>query len=457
MDEREEPPEDEPPVRGWVEFEAWRLAGLFIATDWTPQAMESAVREALGPDWRRPWLKPLIADVLKKSPTPYAPSHGTLKQLILDSRAFRGFYPEAKENPAVEAFIEPAPVFAPIATFRDMGLPELAGPADLAHWLNLSPRHLAWFADIEGYRTSAEVESTRHYVNSWVPKRTGPPRLIEAPKQLLKGIQRKILRDILDPIAVHDCAHGFRRGRSCITAAQLHAGEDIVIAMDLKDFFPSVTIRAVHGLFRSLGYPWTVAQQLTGLCATMTPAAFFDGLPPDSRHDRETRRLFLQQHLPQGAPTSPALANLCARRLDCRLDGLARRMGARYTRYGDDLAFSGDGDFAARSGGFLRMVSAISADQGFAVNRPKTRIMRQSNCQRITGLTVNSHINVPRGEYDRLKATLHNCARRGPTSQNRDSHPDFRAHLDGRVTWVETVNPHKGLRLRLLFMRIAWD
>ena len=226
--------------------------------------------------------------------------------------------------------------------------------------------------------------------------------------------------------------------------------------MDLKDFFPSVSIRAVHGLFRILGYPWAVARLLTGLCSTTAPVELFDSLPGDSGHDTETRRLFRQSHLPQGAPTSPALANLCARRLDCRLDGLTRRMDARYTRYGDDLAFSGDRDFAARCGGFLRMASAICEDEGFAVNRRKTRIMRQGDRQRITGLTVNSHINVPRGDYDRLKATLWNCARHGPAGQNREDHPDFRAHLDGRVTWVETVNPPRGLRLRLMFMRIGW-
>ena len=102
------------------------------------------------------------------------------------------------------------------------------------------------------------------------------------------------------------------------------------------------------------------------------------------------------------------------------------------------------------------MASAICADEGFAVNRAKTRIMRQGDRQRVTGLTVNDHINVPRREYDRLKATLHNCARHGPANQNRDNHPDFRAHLDGRITWVENVNPPRGLKLRLLFMAVEW-
>jgi hypothetical protein len=125
--------------------------------------------------------------------------------------------------------------------------------------------------------------------------------------------------------------------------------------------------------------------------------------------------------------------------------------------YGDDLAFSGDQDFAARCRGFLHMASVISEDEGYTVNRAKTRVMRQGDCQRITGLTVNSHINVPRGDFERLKATLWNSVRHGPADQNRENHPDFRAHLDGRVTWVENVNPPRGLRLRLMFMQIGWD
>ncbi|MBE9557977.1 MAG: RNA-directed DNA polymerase [Proteobacteria bacterium] len=435
---------------------AWHLAEILIATDWTPQAMEDAARKALGGNRQRKWLPRLIADIMGSSPTAYAPSPRTVAGLILDSRAFRGLRLNDRERPLFDRYFLPAPIFSPTPAFRDLAVPELANALDSARWLNLSPRHLDWFADIEGYRSSAAAESTRHYVQAWIPKRTGPPRLIEAPKQILKDLQRKILREILDPVAVHDSAHGFRRGRSCITAAQLHAGEDMVITMDLKDFFPSVPIRSVHGIFRSLGYPWAVARLLTGLCSTTAPASLFDNPPGDSGHDEETRRLFHQRHLPQGAPTSPALANLCARRLDGRLNGLAHCMEARYTRYGDDLAFSGDRDFAARSGAFLRMASAICAAEGFAVNHRKTRIMRQGDCQRITGLTVNSHINVPRGAYDRLKAILHNCTRHGPANQNRENHPDFRAHLDGRITWVENVNPPRGLRLRLMFMAVEW-
>ena len=253
---------DDPPVRGWREFAAWRLAGIFIASDWTPQGMAAAVREALGPERPRKWLPLLIAEVIEESPTPYAPSPNDSEATDSGIAVLSPVLSGSKENPALETFHEPMPVFAPIPAFREMGLPQLANSAELAHWLNLSPRYLDWFADVEGYRGAAETESTRHYTYRWVPKRTGPPRLIEAPKQLLKGLQRKILREILDPVAPHDCAHGFRRGRSCLTGGAAPCGRGY---------------RRHHGPegFLSLGRdprrPWPVPQPRLSLGGDETP------------------------------------------------------------------------------------------------------------------------------------------------------------------------------------------
>jgi hypothetical protein len=151
------------------------------------------------------------------------------------------------------------------------------------------------------------------------------------------------------------------------------------------------------------------------------------------------------------------LANLACYRLDGRLAALAKRLEANYSRYGDDLAFSGDRDFADRAPAFIKAVSRIAEESGFALNPRKQRIMRQGSRQQLLGQVVNQHVNVPRESYDRLKAILFNCARFGPASQNRKSLADFRAHLEGRISWVEHCNPHRGLRLRLLFEEIAWD
>jgi len=438
------------------------LAAAFLRGGWATRGMEATALEAMGIEESPQWLLNLIAEILRRIRTPYAPTHEKLTRVILDTMALHALvYGGAEEDeefelPQIEILEIPFPDFSPLPPFRDLAIRKMDTLEDLATWLNLPMPHIEWLADIEGYRASATSESTRHYRQIWKPKRMGPPRLIEAPKQLLKGIQRKILDEILAHVPLHDGAHGFRKGRSCIGAAQLHAGEEMVFTVDLKDFFPGIPARSVHGLFRCLGYPPVVARYLTGLCSTVTPSEVFERLQPGNGYGWAARQPWLQPHLPQGAPTSPALANLCAYRLDCRLEGLARRFGARYTRYGDDLAFSGDVDFAARAGGFLRTVGAICNDCGQPLNHRKTRIMHKGGRQSVTGLTVNSHVNVPRDAYDRLKAILYNCVRHGPAGQNHNNHPDFRAHLDGRVTWVETVNLHRGTRLRALFERIEW-
>ena len=141
-------------------------------------------------------------------------------------------------------------------------------------------------------------------------------------------------------------------------------------------------------------------------------------------------------------------------RLDVRLAALATSVGATYSRYADDLAFSGDlGRIAPR---LLGLIAVIVRDEGFTLNQRKTRVMHASGRQELTGLGVNAHPNLRRAEVDRLKAILHACATHGPEGQDRDGHPDFRAHLAGRVAWVRHVNPARGARFQALFDAIRW-
>jgi RNA-directed DNA polymerase len=199
-----------------------------------------------------------------------------------------------------------------------------------------------------------------------------------------------------------------------------------------------------------------VSRLLAGLCTTQTPAGVLARLPSGRRPDSREQALYRTPHLPQGAPTSPALANLLTWRIDSRLHGLARAAGANYTRYADDLAFSGGDDFAGGLHRFGKAVETILQEEGFRLNAAKTRIMRRGERQRVTGIVVNEHCNVGRAEFDTLKATLFNCARTGPAAENRAGVPDYRSHLDGRVSWVEQINPPRGAKLRRLFERIDW-
>jgi RNA-directed DNA polymerase len=231
------------------------------------------------------------------------------------------------------------------------------------------------------------------------------------------------------------------------------------VRLDLEDFFRSVPAARVFGVFRTAGYPEAVAHALTALCVTVVPVKEWARIPRPSdprqvhRHARLGRRL-ATPHLPQGAPTSPALASLAAHGLDRRLAALAPTLCAGYSRYADDLIFSGDAGLPA--GTLARVVAEIARDEGFRVAPGKTGVRRANERQLVCGVVVNQRLNVPRAEYDRLKAILHDAARHGPAAANRDDVADFRAHLLGRIAWVGQLHPARGQRLRARFDAIAW-
>jgi hypothetical protein len=351
----------------------------------------------------------------------------------------------------------------PVPAAAGWGIPAIVTEGALAAWLGLSPSELEWFADLKHLCTRSRVEKLHHYNYRLLAKPGGSVRLIEAPKQRLKQMQRAILTGILERIPVHDAAHGFVKGRSIKTFAAPHTRKQVVLRMDLRDFFPSIRSARVQALFRTAGYPECVADLLGGLCTTATPRNVFSAKRvsnPEFKVDPlalfHAWQLYSYPHLPQGAPTSPALANLCAYRADCRLSGLARAAGTTYTRYADDLAFSGGEDFDRCVGRFAIHAAAILLEEGFEVNHRKTRVMRCGVRQHLAGVVANDHVNVVRADFDRLKATLTNCVRLGHASQNREAHANFRAHLAGRISFVEMLNPQKGAKLKKIFEQIEW-
>jgi RNA-directed DNA polymerase len=316
---------------------------------------------------------------------------------------------------------------------------------------------LEWFSDP---RCIAEEANFRlgHYHYQATLKRSGAIRLIEAPTARIKTLQRKILNSILDRIPAYPAVHGFVRGRSIQTFVLPHVGRPVVLRMDVRDFFPSFTVARARAFFRTAGYGESVAHSLGGLCTHSVPRALWNHLPLDVApvQLRENAGMYEIRHLPQGAPTSPALANICSYRLDCRLTGLAKSAGAGYTRSADDLAFSGDEPFERGVERFSPHVAAILIEEGFHAHHHKTRVMRQGTRQYLAGLVANSRVNIVRADFDRLKAILHNCVRNGPAGQNRDGHSDLHAPLRGRIAFVESVHPEKGERLRRQFDRIPW-
>lgn len=326
------------------------------------------------------------------------------------------------------------------ARLERFGLPSFRDERELATWLGIPLSRLRW------YTHDRPADTTWHYVRYVVPKRGGGQRVILAPKRELKALQRKVLEGVIARVPVAATTHGFVPGRSILTNARAHAGRAVVLKLDLKDFFPSVTFPRVRGLLIALGYSFSVASTLALLCTEYDREAY----------DRDGTRYYVStgpRYLVQGAPTSPALANLVAWRLDRRLGGLAGKRGFTYTRYADDLTFSGEDAEEAKR---LRLLAGrIVADERFTVNTVKTRLARRAARQIVTGLVVNDAIATPRPLRRRLRAILHNAEKQGLAAQNRDDRSDFPAYLQGLLAYVHSANPHHAERLRAQLQRLT--
>jgi retron-type reverse transcriptase len=327
--------------------------------------------------------------------------------------------------------------------------------------LELSAGQLEWLADVRGLERTVADERLRNYRYAIARRRSGVARVIEAPKLRLKEVQRWVLREILDRVPVHEACHGFTAGRSVLTNAERHVGQPAVLRLDLKDFFASVAARRVFGLFQLAGYRRSVAHVLTGLCTNVVPLMVWERVPLVGEPGVVQPRFWLGRqlatpHLPQGAPTSPALANLLAFRLDRRLTGLADVFGLRYSRYADDLTFSGSLPLRAGRNRLEELVAEIAREEAFRLNLRKSRLHTAASRQSVCGVVVNVRPNLARTEYEQLKAILHNARKYGPASQNRTGADDFRAHLRGRIAWLSSLNPQRADKLLHCFGEVDW-
>ncbi len=314
------------------------------------------------------------------------------------------------------------------------GLPKLETVDALATAMGLTVADLRWFT----YQRRADTGT--HYRRWQIPKRDGGQRTITSPKQKLMAAQHWALRNVFEKLPVHGAAHGFLPARSVATNALAHAGADVILKVDIKDFFPTVTWRRVKGLLRKAGATEQVATILA-LLVTESP-----------RTPMEFRGQSLwvatgQPVLPQGAPTSPAITNALCWRMDRRLSGLSRKLGFTYTRYADDLTFSArkTGEKRAPLGVLMEGLKAVLKSEGFTLHPDKTAVMRRGSQQRVTGLIVNragpgvSPVRVPREVVRRLRAAIHNREKGKPGKPEESL-----AQLKGLAAWVFMSDPKKG-------------
>jgi RNA-directed DNA polymerase len=284
-------------------------------------------------------------------------------------------------------------------SFDIHGLPEIRTIGDLAAHAAIRPRqiHALLSSGGESYRTFR------------IAKPSGGFRDISHPTGFLRAIQKWILRHILDKLRTTPSCYGFSRGSSLRLHAAQHVGAGAVLSLDLRDFFPSISLARIRRVFRASGFDSFGAFLLARLCT-------FRGV------------------LPQGAPSSPKLANLACFRMDRRLAGLAAKRDFVYTRYADDLSFS------AKSAAVLAKAKAtithIIHDCGFRLNNKKTRLRGPSRARVITGLVLSdADVGVGRRRLRELRARIHQIHRSG----NRAGVTSIQGWLD----FISDVDPNR--------------
>ncbi len=295
-----------------------------------------------------------------------------------------------------------------------------------------------------------KVTSSTHYYTFKIPKKSGGMRTISAPKQKLKRLQYWVTENILNRLPVCDQVHGFAKERSILTNASPHLEKDIVVNLDLKDFFPSISYKRVKGLFRKFGYSEQLSILLALICTeAQTRQVELNG---QTWYIQKNRR-----SLPQGSPASPAISNLIAYTLDKRLEGIAKKYNFTYTRYADDLTFSAYKEQERNITKLLYFIRKVIREEGFTVHPEKTQIMRKNRQQRVTGIVVNQRPNIDRQQLRRFRALLHHIEVNG-WQQQQWGHPSgYLPHsIEGYINFIRMVHPHKAKKFEEQLMKIVF-
>jgi retron-type reverse transcriptase len=277
-----------------------------------------------------------------------------------------------------------------------------------------------------------------------VKKKSGGFRLITTPRNrsfmMILSAVNALLKAMYTP---SDYAMGFTEGRSVVSNASIHKGQNYVFNIDLKDFFPSIEQPRVWKRLQlaPFNFPETIASLIAGLCS----------MKEMRTHDNELQETFYV--LPQGAPPSPIITNMICDTLDRRLAGLAKRFGLRYSRYADDITFSSMHHVYQKDGEFRKELRRIISDQHFIINENKTRLQKKGARQEVTGIIVSDKLNVTQKYVRDIRNILYIWDRYGyasamakfvPKYKNEKGHvkkgnPNLVNVIDGKLMYLKMV------------------
>jgi len=323
-------------------------------------------------------------------------------------------------------------------------IPILNSFVDVANALELNSSKLQWLIYERG------ASNIDHYLRYEIPKKSGGKRLISSPKKDMKKAQKWILENILIHLDCDKSAMAFQKGLSIIDNASLHVKSKIVVRIDIKDFFPTITFPRVRGFFESLGYNPGVATVFALICTDSPKVILRNEAIEGEKNNKDYPRFIAisERSLPQGACTSPSLANLICRKIDSRLKGYSSKSGWKYSRYADDLIFSTTLEDSAPHR-LIKSISSIIFEEGFKVNQSKTRLMRAPNRQTVTGLVVNNEVTLSRRDLKRMRAFFHKCSSKGLDFMSEKIGKDALSVARGYISYLEMVSPTIAKKFRV--------
>lgn len=281
-------------------------------------------------------------------------------------------------------------------------------------------------------------------------------RQIVSPYSNLKAIQRFINDEILSKVEIHPCANGFVANRSILDNALPHKNAEAILNIDLLKFFDSISEKRVYGIFRSFGYAKNLSVDLAKLTTLALPEDYLNSF--SDKELKAYKRLIKEDDcvLPQGAPTSPTLSNLVLYRTDKRLSALAKKINVTYSRYADDLTFSG----AVKNLPKFKLISHIIKEEGFNINWDKVGIYKKGRKQLVTGLTISNDIHVHRNFKKDVKKHIYCCLKFGVEEHLKFlkiEHIGFyKEWLFGKINFIKSIESKVGQDLMSNFNKIIW-
>lgn len=334
----------------------------------------------------------------------------------------------------------------------------------------LTLRHLALLTDVP-YRYLRQVVARRAAIGyrtfrlqKRVPGRSRM-RTISVPPKSLKEVQRWIVENVIQHVAPHEASYAFHPGSSPYLAAEQHCECSFLLKVDIQDFFHSIGEGSVAAVFEAIGFQKLISFEMARLVTRPIPLS---KSAPDPAARWPAIPYYQYPHegvLPQGAPTSPMLANLVMRHADERLVNLATRMGIRYTRYADDLAFSAPHDSAITLADVRQcrtQVLRILNEHGFRPNLRKTVIRGPGSRRIVLGMLVDGdRPRLAREFKDNLRLHLHylTSPSHGPAAHamaRKTGVSSMYHHVRGLISWAECVDPDYAADALALFRTVDW-